>query len=83
MYILSVVLLFCVDAVGPPHESFISKTYNPEGKLLYVLGPFEIPVSTEGPPPAFGDQGLGKNQVILIGSDDADKLRVNSPDPLF
>jgi hypothetical protein len=79
-YILSVVLLFCVVAVGPPHESFISKTYKPAGKSLYVLDPFKIPVS--GPPPP-GGQGFGENQVILIGSDDADKLRVIDPEPLF
>jgi hypothetical protein len=80
-YILSVVLLFCVVAVGLPQESFISKIYKPAGKSLYVLDPFKIPVSTVGPPP--GGQGFGENQVILIGSDDADKLSVNDPDPLF
>jgi hypothetical protein len=59
---------------------FISKTYKPAGKLLYVLGPLKIPVSAAPPP---GGQGYGENQVILIGSDDADKLRVIDPDPLF
>jgi hypothetical protein len=82
-YMLSVVLLFCVNSVGPPQESFISSTYKPAGRLLYVLNPLKISVSTEGPPPALGDQGFGRYQVILIGSDVVDRLRVNDPDPLF
>jgi hypothetical protein len=57
-------------------------TYVPATNDEYVLGKSELLYTSVVTPPS-GDQGLGNNQVILIGSELEEKYRVNPPEPLF